>query len=198
VSIQARLAKQTELHVAAIRAAPSLPQPACQRSAQKTMPRVKLGFGDEKQRSTPLRIGRCQVPIIDDPADRLRQRLSAVKDAWDTFQHRRDRDAVYDYLSAVFALRQQYIGRLKSRRLVRAAGEFGHLKFEKGADPFSALISCTADRAKIDRKTVSKWARALRHVALVDREPKSVKAFMQARGGINGCAAGYARNRKAL
>jgi len=103
---------------------------------------------------------------------------------------------VYGYLGAVFAVRQQHFGRLKTRRLVRAAGKFGGLKLDKAADPFSALIACTADPTKIDKKTISKWARALRYVALVDREPTSIKALMQARGGINGCAAAYARERR--
>ena len=47
----------------------------------------------------------------ESPQDRLRRRLIRVSDAFDEFQGSRVRDAVYDYLKAVFALVVDYKGR---------------------------------------------------------------------------------------
>ena len=45
----------------------------------------------------------------------------------------------------------------------------------------------------VDNKTISKWARALRYVAYCEVPSTRLKAFMKEAGGINACAARFAR-----
>ena len=123
--------------------------------------------------------------------DRLRQRLVMVSDAWDDFPECRKRDAVYGYLKAVFALVVDCKGRRRTKRLLRRAFQFAGLPFDKNADPFAAVIRCTSER-NIDNKTISKWARALRHAAHCKRPRTPLKTFIKKMGGINACADRYA------
>jgi hypothetical protein len=126
------------------------------------------------------------------PEIRIRQRLEKVHDALDKFQASRARDAVYDYLEAVFAIVEHYRVLRRTKRLLRRAFEFANLPFDKNADPFSGIIRCTCGDAA-DSKTISKWARALRYVARSKGPGKPVRAFMKEAGGVNACADRYAR-----
>ena len=111
------------------------------------------------------------------------QRLLHVSHIWDDLQETRHRDAVYDYLAAAYALVEHYRLKGRTKKLVRRACESAEVPYDKNADPFAAVIRCTCD-GELDRKTVSKWSRALRAAArLKHRMP--LKKFMKARGGIN-------------
>jgi hypothetical protein len=99
------------------------------------------------------------------PKARLRRWLKRVCDAWDDFQANRARDAVYGYLGAVFAIVEHYKVRRRTKKLLRHAVKFVNLPFDKNADPFTAVIRCTIGGAA-DNKMISKWARALRYVAI--------------------------------
>ena len=126
------------------------------------------------------------------PKARLRRRLEKIRDAWDDFQASRARDAVYGYLEAVFAIVEHYKVRRRTKKLLRHAFKFGNLPFDKNADPFTAVIRCTCDD-NADGKTISKWARALRYVAHCKKPRTRLKTFMKEAGGVNACAAAYAR-----
>jgi hypothetical protein len=126
------------------------------------------------------------------PKARLRRLLEKVRDAWDDFQASRARDAVYGYLEAVFAIVEHYRTRRRTNKLLRHAFKFAHLPLDKPADPFTVVIRCTCDDA-VDSKTISKWARALRYVAQCKKPGTPLKAFMTEAGGVNACAARYAR-----
>jgi hypothetical protein len=130
--------------------------------------------------------------IADTPNARLRRRLEKVCDAWHEFQSNRARDGVYRYLEAVFAIVVHHKVRRRTKRLLRRAFDFADLPFNKMADPFAAVIRCTCDRS-VDNKTISKWARALRYVAYCKVPQARLKAFMKEAGGVNACAARYAR-----
>ena len=82
----------------------------------------------------------------ESPQDRLRRRLMIVCDAFDEFQECRNRDAVYGYLKAVFALVVDYKGRRRTKRLLRRVFQFAGLPFDENADPFAAVIRCTSER----------------------------------------------------
>lgn len=128
----------------------------------------------------------------ESPKDRLRRRLMSVSDAWDDFQENRQRDAVYGYLKAAFSLVVDYKGRRKTKRLLRRAVQFAGLPFDKNADPFAAVIRCTSER-NFDKKTISKWARALRYAAHCKKPRTPLKTFFKKLGGINACAERFAR-----
>jgi hypothetical protein len=126
---------------------------------------------------------------------RLRRWLESVRRAWSEFKASRVRDAVYKYLAAVFAIVIHYTLKRRTKRLLRQAFRFAGRPFEKNADPFSAVIRCTSDD-NLDSKTISKWARALRYVAR-SKEPRTrLKIFMKEVGGVNACAARYAKLRR--
>jgi hypothetical protein len=62
---------------------------------------------------------------------RLRRWLEKVRVAWDDFQASRARDAVYDYLEAVFAVVMHYKVRRRTNRLLRHAFAYADLPFDK-------------------------------------------------------------------
>jgi hypothetical protein len=126
------------------------------------------------------------------PKAGLSRRLETVRDAWDDFQANRARNAVYEYLEAVFAIVEHYKVRRRTKRLLRHAFEFANLPFDKNADPFTAVIRSTCDD-NVDSKTISKWARALRYVARCKAPGTRLEIFMKDAGGVNACADGYAR-----
>jgi hypothetical protein len=99
---------------------------------------------------------------------------------------------VYGYLEAVFAIVEHYRVRRKTKRLLRHAFKFANLAFKNNADPFSAVIRCTCENT-VDPKTISKWARALRYVARRKEPNMQLKKFMKEAGGVNACAARYAK-----
>jgi hypothetical protein len=134
------------------------------------------------------------------PKARLRRRLEKIRDAWDEFQTSRARDAVYGYLEAVFAIVEHYRARRRTNELLRHAFKFASLRFDKNADPFTAVIRCTCGGVA-DNKTISKWARALRYVSRCRKSDTALRTFMKIAGGVNACADQYAdlkrrRNRR--
>jgi hypothetical protein len=126
---------------------------------------------------------------------RLIRWLEKIHRAWGEFQASRSRDAVYDYLAAVFAIVMHYKVRRQTTKLLRHAFEFANLPFDKNADPFSAVIRCTSER-DIDNKTISKWGRALRYASQRKEPDMRLKTFMKEAGGVNACAGRYAKLRR--
>jgi hypothetical protein len=126
---------------------------------------------------------------------RRRRWLEKVQLAWQEFQANRGRDAVYDYLQAVFAIVMHFKVRRQTNKLLRRAFEFADLQFDKKADTFTAVIRCTSGDAA-DNKMISKWARALRYVARRKPPETPLKAFMKDAGGVNACAARYAKHKR--
>ena len=144
-------------------------------------------------RAAPLPKARSHhEPRNKTPKARLRRRLEKIRDTWDDFQASRARDAVYGYLEAVFAIVEHYKVRGRIKRLLRHAFEFADQPLDKNANPFTAVIRCTCDD-NADSKTISKWARALRYVAHCKKPRTRLKTFMTEAGGVNACAAAYAK-----
>jgi hypothetical protein len=122
----------------------------------------------------------------------LQKRLIHVGHAWDDFQGTRDRDAVYKYLRTVFSIVQHYRWKGQIKKLIRRAFRFAELPFDKNVDPFAVIIRCTCEQ-QLDRKTISKWSRALRYAAQFKKRTP-LKTFMKNRGGINACANLYTQH----
>jgi hypothetical protein len=57
-------------------------------------------------------------------------------------------------------------------------------------EAFAVVIYCTAPHA--DKKSRSKWARAMRYAAATKPDDESIKKFIKRKGGINACASSYA------
>jgi hypothetical protein len=122
----------------------------------------------------------------------LEQDLLRVQSAWEESQATRDRNAIYGYLSAAFdlvmwwAAQDRAVGRAhKALRLNR--------KDLPSDEPFAAIILCTSSPEKVDRRTRSKWSRVLRYAAEYKTSAEPLAAFARRKGGINKCAARFAR-----
>jgi hypothetical protein len=63
----------------------------------------------------------------------------------------------------------------------------------KIAEPFAAVIFCTADAEKVDYRMRSKWSRVLRYAALYKDLDEPLRDFIKRKGGINKCATRYTR-----
>jgi len=57
-------------------------------------------------------------------------------------------------------------------------------------EAFAVVIYCTAP--DVDKKSRSKWSRALRYAAENKPDDESIKSFFKRNGGINACASRYA------
>jgi hypothetical protein len=60
-------------------------------------------------------------------------------------------------------------------------------------DTLAIVIEATSDFEKVDRKMRSKWSRVLRFAEKYKSEAEPLITFITHQGGINGCAALYAR-----
>jgi hypothetical protein len=142
---------------------------------------------------------RNDVPYTDEA---LKQDLLRVQNAWDESQARRDRDAIYTYLTVVFELVAWWTAENRALERAQKALRLRHMIPFDNEDPFAAIIRCTADPAKVDKRTRSKWARVLRR-ALEQKTPSEpLVRFIKRKGGINECAAKFAghlrRSRQSL
>ena len=125
------------------------------------------------------------IPYTDQA---LRQDLLRVRNAWEDSQASRERDAIYSYLTAVFNLVAWWAAEKRALERAHKALRLRHINPFENEEPFAVVIRCTADREKVDKRTRSKWSRALRY-ALVQKTPsESLVQFIKRKGGINRCA----------
>ncbi len=143
-----------------------------------------------------LTSSRLKEPIQDDvpyTTQALREDLLRVRVAWDECQAHRERDAIYCYLTAVFdlvawwAAENRAVSRAHRALWLQGAGS------PTTNEPFAAVILCTADRQKVDKRTRSKWSRVMRYAAEYKSNSEPLAAFVQRKGGINKCAERFAR-----
>jgi hypothetical protein len=128
---------------------------------------------------------RKDIPYTDKA---LKQDLLRVRNAWDESQARRERDAIYIYLTAVFELVAWWMAENRALERAQKALRLRHIIPFDQEEPFAAIIRCTADPTKVDKRTRSKWSRALRW-ALEQKIPSEpLLRFIKRKGGINRCA----------
>jgi hypothetical protein len=56
------------------------------------------------------------------------------------------------------------------------------LKVSDREDPFASVIRCTADTAKADKRTRSKWSRLMRYAAVYKPDLEALDQFIQRKG----------------
>jgi hypothetical protein len=109
------------------------------------------------------------------------------------FESSRQRDAIYGYLTAVYALVTWWAAEgqdlVQAQRAVRLSG----LDVIAQENPFAAVIRCTADAAKADKRTRSKWSRLMRYADEHKLNSEPLGQFVKRKGGINECVARYSR-----
>jgi hypothetical protein len=139
-------------------------------------PRMKMSVRDD-------------VPYTDEA---LKQDLLRVQNAWDESQARRERDAIYTYLTAVFELVAWWAAENRALERAQKALRLRHIIPSDHDEPFAAIIRCTADPSKVDKRTRSKWSRALRYALAYKSPSEPLDKFIKRKGGINECAAKFA------
>jgi hypothetical protein len=123
----------------------------------------------------------------------LERDLERVQEAWDDSQADRRRDAIYGYLKVVYDLVSWWSAeRAEVDRARQALRLRGLLPWPR-EDVYAAIIRCTADPARVDKRTRSKWSRVLRYVQMQKDDAEPLAAFMKRKGGINKCTVRYGR-----
>ena len=120
-----------------------------------------------------------------EPVPALWQDLTRVRIAWDECQSSRDRNAIYGYLIAVFELVMWWAAEDRAITRARWTLRLQGVDLPTVDEPFAAVIVCTADRQKVDKRTRSKWSRALRYAAKYKTSAEPLATFIQRKGGIN-------------
>jgi hypothetical protein len=125
--------------------------------------------------------------------DAFERDLERLYDAWDDCQADRRRDAIYGYLTAVYDLVGWWsVERAEVNRARQALRSRGLLPCAR-EDAYAAIIRCTADPRRVEKRTRSKWSRVLRFVQMRKDEKEPLAEFVKRRGGINECNARYGR-----
>jgi hypothetical protein len=139
---------------------------------------------------TGFRSGQDAIPYAKQSLERD---LERVQEEWDDSQADRRRDAIYGYLRAVYDLVAWWSAeRCEVDRALQGLRLRG-LRPLPREDIFAAMIRCTADPARADKRTRSKWSRVLRYVKMEKDEGEALTAFIKRKGGINECNARYGR-----
>jgi hypothetical protein len=143
-----------------------------------------------------LTSSRLRQPVKDSvpyTTQALRQDLLRVQNAWDECQASRDRNAIYGYLGAVFDLVMWWKAEDRAISRARWALQLQRLDLPATDEPFAAVIFCTADPQKVDKRTRSKWSRVLRYAMEHKAKVEPLATFIQRKGGINKCASRFAQ-----
>jgi hypothetical protein len=163
---------------------------------RRTIQRVPIHQGttrmDKSIRPLPreVRSGPDAIPYTKEA---LGRDLERVDDAWDDFQTDRRRDAIYGYLEAVYDLVTWWSADGCDVDRARQAMRLRGLLPLPREDVFAAMIRCTSDPARMDKRTRSKWSRVLRYVKMEKDEGEALAAFIKRKGGVNECNARYGR-----
>jgi hypothetical protein len=143
-----------------------------------------------------LTSSRLKDPVRDDvpyTTQALRQDLLRVRNAWEESQASRDRDAIYGYLTAVFNLVAWWTAERRALERAHKALRLHRMCPFDREEPFAAIIRCTADPTKVDKRTRSKWSRMLRYALRYKSHSERLEQFIKRKGRINKCAGRFAR-----
>ena len=140
-----------------------------------------------------VRLKRSAKDPVPYSKEALRQDLRRVRIAWEECQTSRARNAIYVYLAAVFDLVRWWAAEDRAVSRARWALRLQCADLPTTNEPFAAVVLCTADRQKVDKRTRSKWSRVLRYAAEYKMNAEPLAAFVRRKGGINKCASRFAR-----
>src|ERR1700734_1298484 len=124
----------------------------------------------------------------------MRQDLQRVRNAWDDCQASRDRNAIYRYLTAAYGLMVWWTAEGREIDRARQAPRLQRLEGSEREDPFASVIRATADPAKANKRTRSKWSRVMRYAAAYKLDSEALDRFIRRKGGINECASRFTRS----
>jgi hypothetical protein len=142
---------------------------------------------------TPLSRIRSRPDAIPYTEQALERDLERVQEAWDESQADRRRDAIYGYLKAVYDLVNWWSAEKCDVDRAREALRLRGLLPWPRECVYAAMIRCTADPARADKRTRSKWSRVLQYAKMEKDETETLAEFIKRKGGINECNARYGR-----
>src|ERR1700730_12598731 len=103
-----------------------------------------------------LTSSRLKPPVQDDvpyTTQALKQDLLRLRTAWAECQASRERDAIYGYLTAVFDLVAWWTAENCALERARKALRLQNIQqSDHDEEPFAAIIRCTADPRKVDKR----------------------------------------------
>ena len=143
-----------------------------------------------------LASSRLTEPVQDDmpyTTQALKQDLLRVRNAWEECQASRKRDAIYLYLTAVFDLVAWWTAEHRALERAHKALRLHRMCPFDDEEPFAAIIRCTTDPTKVDKRTRSKWSRVLRYTLANKPPSEPLDQFVKRKGGINKCAGRFVR-----
>ena len=73
-------------------------------------------------------------------------------------------------------------------KLIQVTLRLWHINPFDHEEPCAAVIRCTADPKKVDKRTRSKWSRVLRYAISRKPDDEPLDRFVKRKGGINRCA----------
>jgi hypothetical protein len=95
--------------------------------------------------------------IVGPTSSPVEDELAQARIAWKKYQSTRRRDAIYDYLRAVFKIvrrwRKEHRAKASSHQALRATGRANRIR---NVEPFAVVILVSSDPRKVDAKTRSK------------------------------------------
>jgi hypothetical protein len=147
----------------------------------------------DKSIRPPPREERLTTIAIPYAKQSLERDLERVQQAWDDSQADRRRDAIYGYLRAVYDLVAWWSAERCEVDRARQGLRLRGLRPLPREDFYAAMIRCTADPARADKRTRSKWSRVLRYVKMQKDETEPLAEFVKRKGGVNECVARYGR-----
>jgi hypothetical protein len=147
----------------------------------------------DKSIRPPPRKERSRPDAIHYTKEAFERDLERVQEAWDDCQADRRRDAIYGYLKAVYDLVSWWSAEKCEVDRTRQALRLRGLRPWPREDIFAAMIRCTADPARADKRTRSKWSRVLRYAEMQKDEKEPFTGFIKRKGGINECNARFGR-----
>jgi hypothetical protein len=134
-----------------------------------------------------------EPPTIAFSTEALKANLQRLQNEWDAVQASRDRDAIYQYLAAVFEMVAWWAREgMAAKRACRALHLRGYSS-DREPEPFAIIIRCTSNPDQVDHRTRGKWSRVLRYAAEFKDLDEPLRDFIKRKGGINECAARYTR-----
>jgi len=126
------------------------------------------------------------VPYLDAS---LNESIKRLRKLWKKVQADRNRDAVYDFLTAVFELVEWWTAERREAEYAQRALRINGLIATAKPEPFAAVIAASVAPGRLDRRQLNKYSRALIYAAACDCTSKRLKRFIKEQGGINDCAA---------
>ena len=117
----------------------------------------------------------------------LKLELEKLCVVWRQVQHTRQRDAVYEFLEAVYDVVSKFNRAGDGRKLLRKLHRLDH-RLKRIQEPYAAAIHFSTDYS-VDNRTRSKWSRLMRFAEQTKKRTELLEDFVRRMGGINACAA---------